>query len=163
MIASERSPRKSRASRFRPVPRAVMYKAATAFLLTAVVVGSPWARAATEPSFVGIWYSAGQPDEPGVMSLIEFKADGTFREEFRKCEKGEIVGFQVQSGIWTVADGIERTITNMINGEKANVEDTYRIELLTDTQRRIRMQGRDYVFTSLRVSKFEFPDCASGA
>ena len=142
-----------------------MCKAATAFVLTALVAGGAVAQTVREPSFVGIWYSAGQPDEPGVMSLIEFMADGTFREEFRKCENGIVAGFQYQSGTWTVADGVERTITNMINGEKTTVEDTYKVEALTETQRRIRMQAKDkdYVFTSLRVSKFEFPDCASGA
>jgi hypothetical protein len=41
---------------------------------------------------VGIWYSGNQPDEPGVLSLIEFREDGTFREEFRKCEDGNVVG-----------------------------------------------------------------------
>ena len=138
-----------------------MRKTAPALLLTALVLGATPVQA--EPSFVGIWYSAGQPDEPGVMSLIEFSADGTFREEFRKCEGGQIAGFQFQSGTWSVADGMERTVTDTINGEKTKVEDTYRVELLTDTQRRIRMEGKDYVFTSLRVSKFEFPDCASGA
>ena len=142
-----------------------MYKAATAFVVTALIAGRVFAQAAAEPSFVGIWYSSGQPDEPGVMSLIEFKADGTFREEFRKCENGMVAGLQFQSGTWTVMDGVERTLTDMINGDKTSVEDTYRVEILTESQRRIRMQGKDkdYVFTSLRVSNFEFPDCASGA
>jgi hypothetical protein len=142
-----------------------MYKAATAFVLTALIAGGAVAQATADSSFVGIWYSSGQPDEPGVMSLIEFKSDGTFREEFRKCENGMVAGLQYQSGTWTVMDGIEHTITDMINGDKTSIEDTYMVELLTESQRRIRMQAKDkdYVFTSLRVSKFEFPDCASGA
>lgn len=138
-----------------------MRKIATAFIVTAFVLGGISVRAA-EPSFVGIWYSAGQPDEPGVMSLIEFKADGTFREEFRKCDNGKVAGFQFQSGTWSVENGVEHTVSTMINGEASNVEDTYRVELLTDTQRRIRLEGKDYVFASVKVSKFEFPDCASG-
>lgn len=119
------------------------------------------ARAA-EPDFVGIWFSPSQPDEPGVMSLIEFKADGTFREEFRKCENGEVVGFQTQSGTWSLENGIEKTVTNRINGEETRVEDTYRVELLTSTQRRIRMEGMDLGFSSIRVEEFRFPDCAMG-
>ena len=50
-------------------------------LLLAAALSTP---ALAEPTFVGIWYSGNQPDEPGVLSLIEFLADGTFREEFRK-------------------------------------------------------------------------------
>src|SRR5437016_13848352 len=108
-----------------------------------VLIGMPVSLHA-DPTLVGIWFSPFQPDEPGVMSLIEFKADGTFREEFRKCENGEVAGLQFQSGTWSMAGGIERTITDMINGEKANVEDIYRVELLTGTQRRIRMETTGY-------------------
>lgn len=139
-----------------------MRKMRTSFLLsglTAVILSAP---ALAEPSLVGIWYSAGQPDEPGVMSLIEFKADGTFREEFRKCEKGEVVGFQVETGTWSAMDGIERTVTDTINGEAAKVEDTYRLERLTETQRRVRLEAMNLAFDSIRVEEFHFPDCASG-
>jgi hypothetical protein len=115
-----------------------------------------------EPSFVGIWYSANQPDEPGVMSLIEFKADGTFREEFRKCENGSVAGYQVESGTWSVADGIERLKVEMLNGDSVQIDGAYKIELLTETERRIRMQPDGLLFVSHRVTKFEFPDCPSG-
>lgn len=118
--------------------------------------------ALVQPSFVGIWYSANQPDEPGVMSLIEFGADGTFREEFRKCENGNVVGFQTESGTWTLKDGIERLTVNMLNGEAAQIDGLYRVVLLTDTERRIRMEPNGLEFVSHRVSKFEFPDCPSG-
>ena len=133
------------------------------FPVFAAVFGASIAAHAAEPSFVGIWYSAGQPDEPGVMSLIEFKADGTYREEFRKCENGEVVGFQTQSGTWSVENGVEKTLTDMINGEASRVEDSYRIEMLTETQRRIRMESQNLVFNSIRVDEFRFPDCATGA
>jgi hypothetical protein len=133
------------------------------FLVLAAVLGIGVAAHAAEPSFVGIWYSAGQPDEPGVMSLIEFKADGTYREEFRKCENGEVVGFQTQSGTWSVENGIEKTVTEMINGEASKVEDSYRVEMLTETQRRVRMESQNLVFSSIRVDEFRFPDCATGA
>ena len=139
-----------------------MRKSLAALFLTVLVFGGGSERALAAPSFVGIWFSAGQPDEPGVMSLIEFKVDGTFREEFRKCEAGKVVGLQYQSGTWSVENGVEHTFTEMINGEATKVEDTYRVELLTDTQRRIRLEPQGYVFTSLRVSAFEFPGCASG-
>jgi hypothetical protein len=116
-----------------------------------------------EPSFVGIWYSAFQPDEPNVMSLIEFKADGTFFEEFRKCQGGDYIGYQTESGTWSVADGVEHIKADMINGSPTNVQDTYKIELLTDSERRIRLDPEGYIFVGHRVAKFEFPACPSGA
>ena len=115
-----------------------------------------------EMSMVGIWYSAFQPDEPGVMSLIEFEADGSFNEEFRKCEKGEVVGAYFESGKWSLKDGIERITIEKINGDPTRVEDMYTVELLTETERRIRLEKQNLTFTSRRVAKFEFPDCATG-
>jgi hypothetical protein len=115
-----------------------------------------------ESTFVGIWYSANQPDEPGVMSLIEFKADGTFYEEFRKCENGSVAGYQFESGTWSVIDGIERMNVDRLNGDPVRIEGTYSVELLTETERRIRMQPDGLLFVSHRVSTFEFPDCPSG-
>src|SRR5262249_15885260 len=72
-----------------------------------------------EASMVGIWFSAFQPDEPNVMSLIEFNADGTFREEFRKCDNGDFVGYQTESGTWSVAGDVEHIKANRINGSTA--------------------------------------------
>jgi len=118
---------------------------------------------AAEPTFVGIWYSAFQPDEPNVMSLIEFRNDGTFHEEFRKCENGDYVGYQTESGTWSVEGGIEHITADMINGTPAQIEDTYAIESLSDSERRIRLDPQGYVFIGHRVAKFEFPSCPSGA
>ncbi|MDE2475719.1 MAG: lipocalin family protein [Alphaproteobacteria bacterium] len=114
------------------------------------------------PTLVGIWFSPFQPDEDGVMSLIEFRADGTFREEFRKCNGGDYVGYQTESGTWSVAGDVEHLISDRINGDPASSASDYKIILLTDSERRIRLEPQGYVFIAHRVQKFEFPDCASG-
>src|SRR5882672_5635461 len=77
------------------------------------------AAAAAEPTMVGIWFSPFQPDEPNVMSLIEFKADGTFQEEFRKCDNGEFIGFQTEAGDWSVSNDVEHITAKLINGDPA--------------------------------------------
>jgi hypothetical protein len=128
-------------------------------LLLATLLATP---ALAEPSFVGIWYSGNQPDEPGVLSLIEFKEDGTFREEFRKCENGTVVGFQTESGTWSVKDGVERLRVDMLNGDAAQIDGVYTVMRLTDTERHVRMEPDGHLFVSHRVSNFEFPDCPSG-
>lgn len=114
------------------------------------------------PTLVGIWFSPFQPDEDGVMSLIEFRADGTFREEFRKCNGGDYVGYQTESGTWSVAGDVEHLISDRINGDPASSASDYKIILLTDSERRIRLEPQGFVFIAHRVQKFEFPDCASG-
>ena len=136
-----------------------MRKHLGSFLIAAAVFSGP---ALAEPTFVGIWYGANQPDEPGVMSLIEFLADGTFREEFRKCENGTVVGFQTESGTWAMNDGVERLTVDRLNGDATRIEGIYKVVLLTDTERRVRMEPDGLVFISHRVTKFEFPDCPSG-
>jgi hypothetical protein len=119
--------------------------------------------ATADATLVGIWYSPYQPDEPNVMSLIEFREDGTFREEFRKCEAGDYVGYQKESGTWSVLGDVEHIVADQINGDSARAESEYTIVLLTDTERRIRMEPQGYVFVGHRVEKFEFPACATGA
>jgi len=116
-----------------------------------------------EPSMVGIWFSPFQPDEPNVMSLIEFSADGTFHEEFRKCDNGDFVGYQTESGTWSINGDVEHIKADSINGSNAAAEADYIILMLTDTERRIRMDPQGYVFVGHRVSKFDFPDCPNGA
>jgi hypothetical protein len=136
-----------------------MRKSLGLLLIAAMSIAIP---AAAEPSFVGIWYSGNQPDEPGVLSLIEFKEDGTFREEFRKCENGTVVGFQTESGTWNVKNGVESLQVDMLNGEAAHIDGVYTVLKLTDTERHVRMEPDGHLFVSHRVSKFEFPDCPSG-
>ena len=133
-------------------------------LLLAAVISCGFAMpSAADPTLVGIWYSPFQPDEPNVMSLIEFRADGTFREEFRKCDDGNFVGYQTESGTWSVTGDIELIVADQINGDAAKVEGNYKILTLTDTERRIRLDPQGYVFIGHRVQNFEFPDCANGA
>ena len=97
------------------------------------------------------------------MSLIEFRADGTFHEEFRKCDDGNFIGYQTESGTWSVVGDVEQIVTDRINGDPAKVEGSYKILILTDWERRIRLDPQGYVFIGHRVENFEFPDCATGA
>ncbi len=83
------------------------------FLATIALLGLS-APSVADPTLVGIWYSPFQPDEPNVMSLIEFKTDGTFREEFRKCDNGDFVGYQIGSGATLVGC---RTMSRNINAD----------------------------------------------
>ena len=116
-----------------------------------------------QPNMIGIWFSPFQPDEPNVMSLIEFSADGTFREEFRKCADGDFIGYQTESGTWSINGDVEHIKADRINGDAATAEADYTIIMLTDTERRIRMDPQGYIFIGHRVMKFDFPDCPNGA
>jgi hypothetical protein len=128
-------------------------QAKTPLLLVVAALLGLSAPAVAEPTLVGIWYSPFQPDEPNVMSLIEFKEDGTFRE---------FVGYQTESGTWSVADDVEHINAELINGDPASAEADYKIVSLTDTEKRIRMDPQGFIFVGHRVMSFEFPHCATG-
>ncbi len=130
-------------------------------LLAAAFCTGIAAPISAEPTLIGIWYSPYQPDEPNVMSLIEFRSDGTFNEEFRKCQDGDYIGYQTESGTWSVDGDVEHISADSINGDPATAEAKYRIVLLTDTERRIRMDPEGLVFVGHRVTRFEFPKCAN--
>jgi len=130
--------------------------------LAALILAGMAAPSLAEPSLVGIWYSPFQPDEPNVMSMIEFNADGTFHEEFRKCEKGEFVGYYTESGTWSVMGDVEHINADKINGDSAKAEADYTIMMLTETERRIRIEPQGLVFIGHRVTNFKFPNCATG-
>ncbi len=129
-------------------------------LAAMVLTGLP-AGLHADATLIGIWFSPFQPDEDGVMSLIEFKADGTFREEFRKCVAGDYIGYQTESGTWSMEGDVEHIMADMINGDAAMSNSDYKIILLTDSERRIRLDPQGYVFIGHRVQAFEFPDCAN--
>jgi hypothetical protein len=139
-----------------------MHRTAICLGLASLALMTNTAAVGAEPTLVGIWFSPFQPDEEGVMSLIEFRPDGTFREEFRKCDGGDYVGYQTESGTWSVDGNVEHLVSDRINGDPANSASDYKIILLTDNERRIRLDPQGYVFIGHRVQKFEFPDCASG-
>ena len=53
-------------------------------------------------------------------------------------------------------------MVDRLNGDSAQIEGTYTVVRLTDTERRIGIEPDGLVFVSHRVAKFEFPDCPSG-
>jgi hypothetical protein len=58
---------------------------------------------------------------------------------------------------------LEQIVTDRINGDPAKVEGSYKILVLTDLERRIRLDPQGYVFIGHRVESFKFPDCPTGA
>jgi hypothetical protein len=133
---------------------------AAALLIFSVLAFSP-ARAA--PSLTGIWYGEGQPDDPNIVYLDFFSADGTFISEFRKYERCVVVGESVQSGIWTAKGQDQNLVTTQIDGDPVHLEHSYTIELLTDAQVRARLKSNGYLFIENRVDRFEFPACFRGS
>jgi hypothetical protein len=120
------------------------------------------APAADKSPFVGNWYGVGEPDDPSISYIDSYRADGTFNSEFRKCEKGEVVWRQTETGKWTVVSGVLRMVSDTIDGKPARFDNTYAIESATANEFHARLRDPDFLFIEKRIAKFEFPPCYVG-
>ena len=113
-------------------------------------------------SLTGIWYGKGQPDDPDIVFVDFFGANGSFIAEFRKYEGCRIVWQQVESGTWTMRGEIQVVRKTSVNGEAIDVEEHYRVESVTPTELRTRHIPTGYAFLERRIARFEFPNCNAG-
>jgi len=121
------------------------------------------APAAETSSFVGNWYGVGEPDDPSISYIDAYQADGTFHSEFRRCERGEVVWRQTETGKWSVANGMLRMTSDTINGKPDKFENFYTIEFSGANEFHARLRDPDFLFVEKRIAKFEFPPCYVGA
>ena len=135
-------------------------------IVCAFFAGLPLAHAApaaTTSPFVGFWYGVGEPDDPSISYIDSYRADGTFNSEFRKCERGEVVWRQTETGKWSIARGVLRMVSETIDGKKASFDNSYTIEATMADEFHARLHDPDFLFVERRIAKFEFPPCYVGA
>lgn len=135
------------------------------FLIIAVAAALAVLTTGAAPgfTFAGNWYGVGEPDDPSISYIDSYSADGTFHSEFRKCQRGEVVWRQSETGKWTVANGVLRMISDTIDGKPERFDNAYRLELTNATEFHARLLDPDYLFVERRIDKFEFPPCYVGS
>ena len=121
------------------------------------------APAAQTSSLIGNWYGVGEPDDPSISYIDSYRADGTFHSEFRKCVRGEAVWHQVETGKWSLKDGVLRMVSDTIDGKPEIFDNSYAIELTGVDEFHARLRNPDFLFVEKRIAKFEFPPCYVGA
>ena len=137
--------------------RSVLYAFGIALLFAQGAAG------ADRAFFVGNWYGVGEPDDPSISYIDSYQADGTFHSEFRKCERGEVVWHQTETGKWSVSNGVLRMISDTIDGKPERFENSYTIESVRGDEFRAWLHAPDFLFIERRIAKFEFPPCYVGA
>lgn len=136
--------------------------------LAAVVVAAAFAAlpasalGASAQELVGFWYGKGQPDDPDIVYIDTFAADGSFVSTFRKYERCMVVWQQVEAGTWSLTGDVQSTMKTSINGMAFHAPEDYRIESVTPRALRVRHIGTEYLFTERRLDRFEFPNCWTG-
>ncbi len=121
------------------------------------------AQSADVSFFVGNWYGVGEPDDPSISYIDAYNADGTFHSEFRKCERGEVVWHQTETGKWSLSNGVLRMVSDTIDGKPDRFENSYTVELASGDEFRARLHTPNFLFIERRLPKFEFPPCYVGA
>jgi hypothetical protein len=121
------------------------------------------AEGADASFFVGNWYGVGEPDDSSISYIDSYRADGTFHSEFRKCERGEVVWHQTETGKWSLSKGVLRMVSDTINGKPERFENSYTVELAAGDEFRARLHEPGFLFIERRLPKFEFPPCYVGA
>ena len=121
------------------------------------------AQGADASFFVGNWYGVGEPDDTSISYIDSYRADGTFHSEFRKCERGEVVWHQTETGKWSVSNGVLRMTSDTIDGKPERFENSYTVESTTGDEFRARLHEPSFLFIERRLPKFEFPPCYVGA
>jgi len=105
----------------------------------------------------------GEPDDPSISYIDAYRADGTFNSEFRKCEKGEVVWRQTETGKWSFERGVLRMVSETIDGKKSVFDNSYTVEATMKDEFHARLKDPNYLFIEKRIVKFEFPPCYVGA
>jgi hypothetical protein len=138
----------------RRVPAVHVIACLTLLLLTAA--------APAPAALTGIWFGKGQPDDPEIVFIDFFGANGSFIAEFRKYEGCRIVWQQVESGTWRMRGDIQVVRKTSVNGKAIDVEEEYRVESVTPTELRTRHVPTGFAFLEKRIARFEFPNCNAG-
>jgi hypothetical protein len=138
-------------------------RALAAILLVFACAALPLpAQAASAPALVGIWYGKGQPEDPDMVYLDYFAADGSFISTFRKYERCTVVWEQVEAGTWSIAGNVQSTVKTSVNGMPIHSPQDYRVESVTPRELRVRHIGTEYLFVERRLDRYEFPNCWTG-
>src|SRR5258708_29138292 len=115
------------------------------------------AQGADRAFFVGNWYGVGEPDDPSISYIDAYQADGTFHSEFRKCERGEVVWHQTETGKWSLVHGVLRMISDTIGGKPEPFENSYTVEVASGNEFPTRLHAPNFLFNDRRLPKFTFP------
>jgi hypothetical protein len=138
-----------------------MHSSIRMLLASAMLVS--WFTHPASANAVGIWYGEGQPHDPNILYLDQFNEDGTFKSEFRKYDRCEVVWQQIEEGQWNEDGDLITTVTYKSNGVPVLGYQEYRNEGQTENEIRLRHLESDYLFIERRIDVFEFPACWIGS
>ena len=121
-----------------------------------------FAATSADASPVGLWYSAGQPHDPDIVTRDQFNADGTFRFEHRKYKGCELVYRAVEEGHWVQEGDVLTTHTERINGSPISYSHRFRYEAKSENEMHLYHFELNYLYVERRDENFQSRDCWAG-
>jgi hypothetical protein len=123
-----------------------------AFLLFAT---SP---AAAQDWMIGTWFGH-EPGRPSIMYIDRMRPDGTWRGEYRTCERGKARD-QSKTGRWSMKGDLLVLDVQTVDGRRAPYTDPYRMLAHSPKTQKYVSVGSLGVFTPQRMADdFQMPSC----
>jgi hypothetical protein len=118
----------------------------------------PVMPAAAQAWMVGTWFGH-EPDRPNIMYIDRMRPDGTWRGEYRTCDRGKPTD-QSKTGRWSMKGDLLVLEVETIDGKRGPYTDPYRmLDHSSKTQKYVSV-GSVGVFTPQRVADdFRMPSC----
>ena len=118
--------------------------------------------AAPAPALVGIWRNDSHPRDTSVLSLTEYRADGSFVARYRRYNNCDVTWSQTESGTWSMAGNINTVTTKKIDGKDVAYVHQFGVEVLSAQQYRARDLASGQLSVETRVPSGALPRCFQG-
>lgn len=136
----------------------VVRRALMCLVLLAGLLGVPAMSPAQDLS--GRWYGQGETSGGFLEWMFDLLPDGNFIIEFRAYRECRVVFRQVESGQWSLENGILATISDLINGKAQYSYKSYELQTVRDAEIEYQHRESGRFFRSRRVpADMPWPAC----
>ena len=117
------------------------------------------APAAAQAWMVGTWFGHGQPQDTAAMYIDRMRPGGSWRGEYRTCNKGKAVD-QLQTGRWSVEGDTLILKVETVDGIASPRTDTYKMLAHDAHSQKYLSLAYKFPYTPQRVpDNFRMPSC----
>jgi hypothetical protein len=107
---------------------------------------------------IGTWFGH-EPDNPNIMYIDRMRADGTWRGEYRTCNRGKPID-RSNTGRWSMKGDLLVLDVQMVDGRRDPYTDPYRMLAHSPTTQKYVSLRSVGVFTPQRMADdFQMPSC----
>ena len=115
--------------------------------------------AAAQTWMIGTWFGHGQPQDKAAMYIDRMRPGGSWRGEYRTCNKGKAVD-QLQTGHWSVEGDTLTLKVETVDGIASPRTDTYKMLAHSPVAQKYLSTAWNFLYAPQRVvDDFQMPSC----